>query len=118
MQLRTAWALMAACLFLAPVPRSPLRSAPPVQWTKTFAGWGDADGQCVQQTSDGGYIAVGTTSSADSTPRDAVLLVKLDAYGNTQWVKTFKGVGGMIGAAVIQTSDGGFVLAGSAAADK
>ena len=117
MQLRTAWALMAACLFLTPVPRSPSRFAPPVQWTKTFAGWDYAEGYCVQQTFDGGYIAVGATSSPDSTPGDAVLLVKLDASGNAQWVKTFKGVGGMRGSSVVQTSDGGFVLAGSAAAD-
>jgi hypothetical protein len=77
-------------------------------------------GRCkrlLQQTSDGGYIAVGYTGSPDSTPGDAVLLVKLSASGDNQWVKTFKGVGGMKGSSVVQTSDGGFVLAGSAAAD-
>ncbi len=116
-KMRAKWLLIAASLLAAAFPA--LAAKPPkVQWTKTFVGWGDADGQCVQQTSDGGYIAVGTTSSADSTTRDAVLLVKLSASGTTQWVKTFKGVGGMIGSSVIQTSDGGFVLAGSAAEDE
>jgi hypothetical protein len=91
---------------------------PAVQWTKTFAGWDGAKGYCVQQTSDGGYIAVGYTGSHDSTPRNAILLVKLSASGDRQWVKTFKGVGGMRGSSVIQTSDGGFVLAGSAAVDE
>jgi hypothetical protein len=91
---------------------------PAVQWTKTFVGWGGAKGYCVQQTADGGYIAVGYTGSPDSTPENAALLVKLSASGDSQWVKTFKGVGGMAGSSVVLTSDGGFILAGSAAADE
>jgi hypothetical protein len=87
---------------------------PKVQWTKTFAGWDGAKGRCVQQTSDGGYIAVGYTSSRDSTPERAILLVKLDASGNSQWAKTFRAIGGMMGSSVVQTSDGGYVVAGNA----
>jgi len=89
-----------------------------VQWTKTFAGWGGARGYCVQQTSDGGYIAVGTTSSADSTTTYAVRLVKLNASGDSQWVKTFKAAGGMMGASVVQTSDGGYMVAGGSTANR
>jgi hypothetical protein len=113
-QLRMATALMSACLFLVPAPHLHSRSAPAVEWTRTFAGWGGARGSSVQQTSDGGYVAVGYTSSRDSTPERAALLVKLDASGDSQWAKTFKAAGGMKGSSVVQTSDGGYVVAGSA----
>jgi hypothetical protein len=109
---------LAAALLLAATQAHATGSPPAVQWTKTFAGWGSAIGRCVQQTSDGGYVTVGSTSSPDSTPRSAILLAKLSASGDSQWVKTFKGVGGMSGSSVVQTSDGGFVLAGSAAIDE
>ena len=107
---------LTACLLLAG--QAALAVNPPaVEWTRTFPGWGIAEGSCVQQTTDSGYVAVGTTSSADSIAEHAVLLVKLSASGDSQWVKTFKGVGGMRGTSVVQTSGGGFILAGSAAAD-
>ncbi len=114
MRMRTTWLLTALLAAVLPALAGKL---PKLEWTKTFAGWAGAKGFCVQQTSDGGYIAVGYTGSPDSTPRNAILLVKLNAAGDSQWVKTFKGVGGMKGSSVIQTSNGGFVLAGSAAAD-
>jgi hypothetical protein len=111
--MRLAYLLTALLTAVLPA----LAAKPPkVQWTKTFAGWGNAQGYCVQQTSDGGYIAVGTTSSADSTPTYAVLLVKLYASGDTQWVRTFKAAGGMMGSSVVQTSDGGYIVAGGAGA--
>lgn len=115
MQHRTAWALMSACLFLAPAPRLPSRSAPAVEWTRTFAGWGNARGYCVQQTSDGGYVAVGTRSPQNSLV-SALLLVKLDASGDTECVRTFEAAGGMMGSSVVQTSDGGYIVAGGAVA--
>jgi hypothetical protein len=109
--MRATWLITA--LLAAALPA--LAAKPPkVQWTKTFAGWGGARGSSVQQTSDGGFIAIGYTSSRDSTPERAALLVKLDATGNGQWVKSFRAFGGMMGSSVVQTSDGGYVVAGSA----
>ena len=105
---------MVAAILLAALPAY-ATNPPAVQWTKTFAGWGGASGHCVQQTSDGGYIVVGTTGSNDSTTGYAVLLVKLYASGDTQWVRTFKAAGGMSGSSVAQTADGGYVIAGGAA---
>jgi hypothetical protein len=110
-QHRTAWALMAACLFLTPGPRSPSRSAPPVQWTRIFAGWGTATGFEIQQTSDGGYIAVGRTHSGDSGY--AAFLVKLDPAGYTQRTRAIRADHGMSGLSVVQTSDGGYIVAGT-----
>jgi hypothetical protein len=108
--MRTAWLLALLTAAVTAFAAKP----PKMQWTKTFAGWGGAKGYCVQQTSDGGYIAVGYTSSRDSTPERAALLVKLDASGNSQWVKSFRAFGGMMGSSVVQTSDGGYVVTGSA----
>ena len=43
-------------------------------WDKTFGGEGSAEGESVQQTTDGGYIVCGTTSSEES---NHVLLLKI-----------------------------------------
>ncbi|HTW93070.1 MAG TPA: hypothetical protein VMH22_15375 [bacterium] len=113
--MRISWLL--AALLAAALPA--LAAKPPaVQWTRTFPGWGGAAGHCVQQTSDGGYIVVGTTDSNDSTTGYAVLLVKLYASGDTPWVRTFKAAGGMMGSSVVQTSDGGYIVAGGASANQ
>ena len=107
---------LAACILLAG--HIALAVNPPaVEWTRTFAGWADATGRCIHQTDDGGYIAVGTTSSPDSLV-GALLLVKSQASGDTQWVRTFKAAGGMMGSSVVQTSDGGYIVAGGASADR
>jgi hypothetical protein len=85
----------------------------PLEWNRTFAGWGKARGSCVQQTSDGGYIAAGETSSNDSTPLAAALLVKVDSLGTTQWQKTITGSGGLGAEWVLQTADGGYAVVGT-----
>jgi len=84
--------------------------APAVEWMKTFAGGGAAEGHCVQQTNDGGYIAVGSTRDSGGLE---FYLVKTDSLGNSEWERSF-GHAGMIGAySVQQTADDGFVLVGS-----
>src|SRR5262245_59676265 len=43
----------------------------------------------VEQTSDGGYIAVGSCYADSSSQRTNILVVKTDAYGDTMWIRTF-----------------------------
>jgi len=70
--------------------------------------WGD---RLVQETSDGGFIVVGTLEYEDSVDCD-VYLVKLDSSGNMVWNKIFGGLDRDVGGSVYPTSDGGFIIAG------
>ena len=82
-------------------------------WKKTFGGVSDDKAHSVQQTTDGGYIFAGSTSSYGAGWwDDDVWLVKTDANGNEEWNKTFGGTRGEGANSVQQTTDGGYILAG------
>jgi hypothetical protein len=66
--------------------------------------------QCVQQTSDNGYVITGYTQSFGNA--DQVYLVKTDAQGNQLWEKNYGGAAHDRGYAVKQTTDGGNILVG------
>jgi hypothetical protein len=83
-----------------------------LQWTKTIGGKKHDVGSSLIQTSDGGYAITGATKSFGAGEAD-VYVVKLDAKGNLQWTKTIGGKSADGGRSLIQTSDGGYVIAGS-----
>jgi uncharacterized delta-60 repeat protein len=80
-------------------------------WAKTYGGTDYDYAYSVQQTSDGGYIAAGWTSSFGAGNRD-IFLIKTDANGDTIWAKTFGGTSNDLAYSVQQTSDGGYIVAG------
>ncbi|MFZ8835383.1 MAG: hypothetical protein ACO2O5_14500 [Candidatus Caldipriscus sp.] len=84
-----------------------------IQWAKTYGGTDDDSAYSVQQTSDGGYIVAGYTRSFGEG--SDILLIKTDAKGNIQWAKTYGGESSERASSVQQTSDGGYILAGSTA---
>lgn len=86
-----------------------------VIWAKTYGGTENDVGRSVQQTFDRGYILVGDTRSFGTGDGD-VWLVKTDTLGDTLWTRTY-GYGwptSMDGYSVTQTSDTGYVIAGTA----
>lgn len=81
------------------------------EWEKTFGGIGTDVALSVQQTSDGGYIMAGITTSYGAGLRD-FWLVKTDEEGEEEWNKTFGGPMQDAAQSVQQTSDGGYIIAG------
>jgi hypothetical protein len=80
-------------------------------WTRTYGGPQDDGAYSIRQTSDGGYIVVGSTESFGLGPED-VYLVKTDSLGDTLWTKTYGGTSWDLGLSVQQTLDGGFIIVG------
>ncbi len=81
-------------------------------WTRTFGGSGDELGTSVRQTTDGGFVVVGTTASFGAGCDD-VFMVRTDGDGNPLWTKTFGGPGYETGLSIVQTADSGFIITGS-----
>lgn len=79
-----------------------------IEWLKIIDS--SIIGYSVQQTSDGGYIVTGDTYSSGNTD---IFLLKTDANGNEQWIKTYGGVENDQGLSVQQTFDGGYIIAGN-----
>ena len=85
---------------------------PDTLWTKTFGGAGNDNGRSVKQTMDGGYIIVGYTDYEGFGSTD-MYLIKSDQNGDTLWTQTFGGSYSDFGSSVQQTTDGGYIVAGS-----
>jgi len=79
---------------------------------KTYGGTGNDFGHSVQQTTDGGYILFGQTSSFGNGQQD-MYLVKTDNQGYLLWYKTYGGASWEFGISVQQTTDGGYILCGA-----
>jgi len=82
-----------------------------VVWNKTYGGIRNDYARCVVQTADGGYVLAGNTFSLDNNWD--LWLVRTDSSGNMQWNRTYGGASGDYGSSMVQTSDGGYAIAGS-----
>jgi hypothetical protein len=82
-------------------------------WTRVYGGSSTDYGHCVQQTFDGGYIIVGTAYSFASFCD--FWLLKTDSSGDTLWTRTYGDSYYDYGWSVQQTSDGGYIVAGTGA---
>ena len=75
-----------------------------LQWQRVY---GEGEGQFIQQTSDGGCISL---AKIWNRRQWEALILKIDAAGAVQWQKRY---GGTL-KSVEQTTDGGFLFAGTA----
>jgi hypothetical protein len=91
-----------------------LGAAGNIVWSRVYSSSARNTGfEDVRQTSDGGFVAVGTF--VDENSDIGAVVLKLDSAGNVQWQKLI-GPAGRTHAllyAVQQTTDGGYVAAGS-----
>ncbi|ACI19141.1 ligand-binding sensor domain-containing protein [Dictyoglomus thermophilum] len=101
--------LLLSCGFSNPTQSSSSQEG--ITWQKVFGGKSDDGAYSIQQTSDGGYIIAGVTTSFGAGGND-FYIIKLDKDGNKMWEKTFGGKSDDVAASVQQTSDGGYIVAG------
>jgi len=81
------------------------------QFQRTIGGTINDDAFSIIQTTDGGFAVAGSTNSFGAGNRD-VYIVKLDGSGTLQWSRTVGGAGFDIALSIIQTTDGGYAVAG------
>jgi uncharacterized repeat protein (TIGR02543 family)/uncharacterized delta-60 repeat protein len=84
-----------------------------IEWQCSYGGIEVDSAKSIQQTNDGGYIVAGYTESFGAGGQDFWVL-KLDSTGAVEWQKTYGGAFDEIAHSIQQTSDGGYIVAGSA----
>jgi hypothetical protein len=80
-------------------------------WSGTYGGNGPDEAFSVRRTADGGFVVAGFTQSF-GVAGDDVYLIKTDAQGDTLWTRTFGGGDDDFAYSVLQTTDGGYLVAG------
>jgi len=88
-----------------------------IQWQKSYGGLGDDKSTAIQQTSDNGYIVVGFSNSNDgnltiNNGNNDYWVIKLAANGSIQWQKSLGGSGNDFATAVVESLNGGYLVAG------
>ena len=81
-------------------------------WLNTYGGAQVDLAQSLVETSDGGYTIAGWTASFGAGETD-FWLVKTDFIGNRLWNQTYGGAESDWAYALVNTSDGGYALAGN-----
>jgi hypothetical protein len=81
-------------------------------WARTYGDSGWEEGHSVEETFDYGFIISGITDSYGAGNGD-VYLIKTDVNGDSVWTRTYGGSDTDVGWSARQTSDDGFIVAGS-----
>src|SRR5262249_16268409 len=88
-------------------------------WDQSYGGSGNDSLYSLQQTSDGGFIMGGPSSSTPAANKTSLnfgnsdfWLVRIDANGTKLWDQSYGGIGYDALFSVRQTTDGGFILGG------
>lgn len=89
-----------------------------IEWEKSLGGSNLDEAKSVMQTKDGGYIVAGSTHSQDgyisvNHGKSDYWVVKLDTIGDVEWQRTYGGSETDEASSIQQTTDGGYIVAGS-----
>ncbi len=103
--------VLALSLGIAAAPQGEALAQPVQYWAQTYGGDGVDSASSARQTSDGGYIVAGSTSSFGAGSDDSGVS-KLTPAGDVEWQKTYGGEGDDYAYSIEQTSDGGYIIAG------
>jgi hypothetical protein len=95
-----------------------LTSTGTIAWKKVLGGSSWETAISIEKTTDGGYIVGGKSSSNDGNVSgnhggDDYWIVKLTASGIIEWEKSYGGSADDYARSVYQTTDGGYIVAGS-----
>ena len=82
-----------------------------VQFELSFGGINEDRAHSIIQTSDGGYAVAGFTSGFGAVNLD-MYITKFEADGSLQWSRTIGGLWREEAFEIIQTTDGGYAIAG------
>ena len=82
------------------------------KWINSFGNSESDYYECVIETKEGDYIAVGYTDNYKKGKRYDGIIAKYNEKGNQEWLKSFEGNGGDILNTIIETKDGGFIVGG------
>ncbi|MHA1979455.1 MAG: hypothetical protein ACW98I_21325, partial [Candidatus Hodarchaeales archaeon] len=83
-----------------------------IQWNRTYGGLEIDYAETIIQTSDGTFAILGNTRSYGAGWSD-LWLVKIDNQGRMLWNKTYGSSDNEYATGLLQTPDGGFLLAGN-----
>jgi hypothetical protein len=82
-----------------------------VEFQRSFGGMKKENSYQVLQTSDKGYLSLGSTESFGNGKSD-IYLIKMDSMGNLKWSKTYGGAGNDFGHSLEKTKDGNYIILG------
>ena len=85
-------------------------------WAKNFGGSGNDNFNSITESKDGGFVAVGKSSSTNTgftnKGKDDAIIVKYDNDGNQLWAKNFGGSGNDTFNSITESKDGGLITVG------
>ncbi|WPO83397.1 hypothetical protein SD427_03385 [Chryseobacterium sp. JJR-5R] len=95
-----------------------INSAGTLQWQRTYGGTNAEIANSLFATVDGGYALAGYTRSNNGDVSGNhgnidIWVIKISNTGVLQWQKTFGGIGNDQAESIIQTTDGGYAVAGT-----
>ena len=82
-----------------------------ITFQKTYNGAIESKGNAVIQTSDEGYIVVGSSTQAFGLTYEDAYIIKTDKQGNVEWTTFYGGPLDEVAYSVRETDDGGFIIA-------